>query len=149
MIKKYKEKFNLVIEVGKSMSSPPTGPVLGQRGINTVDLSKEFNNLTRDIKEKTPISTTITLNKNRSIELNIRGVVSSHVLKQLAQKSTRTIGMKQNSVSTVSIEQLYCELCLLNANNIHNLQELYKMYLGTAASMGLIAEATLATRSGG
>ena len=43
-------KLKKYIGAGKAAPAPPLGPALGQRGVNIMAFSKEFNEKTKDIK---------------------------------------------------------------------------------------------------
>ena len=46
MAKKTTKKLKLVIPAGKATPAPPTGPALGQAGVNIGEFVKQFNDAT-------------------------------------------------------------------------------------------------------
>jgi len=138
MIKKYKEKFNITINAGQASPTPPIGPMLGQRGINIMEFSKEFNNITKNIKEDIKIPVSITLNKNRTFALNTRLPVSSHILKKIVNISKGSSNTKHNMIAKIKIQDIYETVTKLNPKmNELEIYDLCKKYISSASSIGI------------
>jgi large subunit ribosomal protein L11 len=134
MIKQYKEQFKLTIQAGQANASPPIGPMLGQRGINIMEFSKEFNSLTKHFKDNIPIPVFITFNKNRSLSLNIQTPLSSFILKSLAYIQKGSPHAKNQIIGSLNIKHLY-EFINLITKSHH--KKYCKIFIATAKSMGL------------
>ena len=55
MAKKVVGYIKLQIPAGKANPSPPVGPALGQRGLNIMQICKEFNALTQTMEPGMPV----------------------------------------------------------------------------------------------
>jgi len=60
MAKKLAGTMKLQVPAGQANPSPPVGPALGQRGINTMDFGKAFNAQTADMEPGAPAPTVTT-----------------------------------------------------------------------------------------
>jgi large subunit ribosomal protein L11 len=136
MIKKYKEIFKLTINAGQANASPPIGPMLGQRGINIMEFSKEFNNNTKNLKEETLIPVNIILNKNRSFNLNINKPISSYFFKKITNITKGSTQAKHNIINTIKIQDIYEIAQLLKYEELP-LKSVCKILIASANSMGI------------
>lgn len=140
MIKKYKEIFKVTINANKASPTPPIGPMFGQRGINIMDFSKEFNNNTKEFKEEIPIPVQITLNKNRSILIDIKKPKINYFIKKICNISKGSGQAKRNIISNIKIQYIYEIIKILNKNNQLTDKEMYnecKNMIASINSMGI------------
>lgn len=138
MIKKYKERFKITINANKASPTPPIGPMFGQRGINIMEFSKEFNNNTKDIKEEVPIPVQVILNKNRSISIDIKKPNSIYFLKKISNVAKGSSQAKHLIVSNIKIKYIYEVAKLLNNNiNEEELKKQCKTLIASANSLGM------------
>lgn len=136
MIKKYKEIFKITINAGQANASPPIGPMLGQRGINIMEFSKEFNNITKHYKEETLIPVNIILNKNRSFNLKINKPITSFFFKKITNISKGSSQAKHNIISYIKIQDIYEIVKLLNNNDLQ-FKNICKTMISSANSLGI------------
>lgn len=134
MIKRYKESFNLTIKARQANASPPIGPMLGQRGINIMEFSKEFNSLTKLYHDHLPIPVSIILNKNRTFNLKIKKPLSTFILKSLAHIEKGSSQSKDKVVGSINIRHLYE---FINIMTRTNQQQYCKLLIATAKSIGI------------
>ncbi|MCL2473929.1 MAG: 50S ribosomal protein L11, partial [Alphaproteobacteria bacterium] len=52
--------IKLQLPAGQATASPPTGPALGQRGLNIMEFCKQFNAKTGNLEKGMPIPVVIT-----------------------------------------------------------------------------------------
>ena len=65
MAKKIMGYIKLQIEAGKATPAPPVGPALGQRGVNIMEFTKNFNEKTKDkMGFKVPVVITVYTDKS-------------------------------------------------------------------------------------
>ena len=73
MAKKIDGFIKLQIPAGKATPAPPVGPALGQKGVNIVQFTKEFNAKTADKGDTIiPVIITVYADKSFSFVLNLR-----------------------------------------------------------------------------
>lgn len=139
MIKRYKEVFKVTINANKTSPTPPIGPMFGQRGINIMDFSKEFNNNTKEFKDEMPIPVEITLNKNRSILINIKKPKTSYIIKKLCNILKGSSQAKHSIISNIKIQHIYEIVKMLNKNNLteNEFKNECKVLMASAKSMGI------------
>lgn len=138
MIKKYKEIFKITINANKASPTPPIGPMFGQRGINIMEFSKEFNNNTKDIKEEIPIPVQVILNKNRSISIDIKKPNSIYFLKKISNITKGSSQAKHLVISNIKIKYIYEIARLLNSHmNEEELKKQCKILIASANSLGI------------
>nr|YP_009118103.1 ribosomal protein L11 [Malawimonas californiana]AJF22873.1 ribosomal protein L11 [Malawimonas californiana] len=138
MIKSFKEKFKLTILANNASPTPPVGPMLGQRGLNIMEFSKNFNNQTKDIKDEVPIPIDVTVQKNKTFSIKLKKPVNSFFLKRGSNIESGSSEPKNSIVSTMKVGMLYE---IINTNN-PNLDENDKInkcksLIATAKSMGI------------
>ncbi len=84
MAKKVIGQLKLQIPAGKANPSPPVGPALGQRGINIMMFTKEFNARTAEMEQGAPIPTVITYYQDKSFTLELKTPPAAWYLKRAA-----------------------------------------------------------------
>jgi len=111
--------------------------MLGQRGINIMEFSKEFNNNTKHYKEETLIPVNIILNKNRSFNLKINKPITSYFLKKITNIKKGSSQAKHNTIANIKIQDIYEIASLLNKNNKLQLKNICKTLIASANSLGI------------
>ncbi|BFZ06970.1 hypothetical protein BsWGS_10009 [Bradybaena similaris] len=92
-----------VIPAGKATPAPPLGPELGQMQIQIAAFCKDFNEKTSHIKPGIPLCTEISVNPNRSYNINLYNPPTSFFLKQAAgcQKGATTPSKQVSGIITL------------------------------------------------
>lgn len=137
MAKKVTKKLKLVIPAGKATPAPPTGPALGQAGVNIGEFVKQFNDATKTmIGDLVPVEISVYEDRTFSFVLKTPPA-SSLILKALGKEK----GSGKNTVSkigTLSRAQLKeiaeKKMKDLNANDV---EAAMKIIAGSARSMGV------------
>lgn len=138
MIKKYKEIFNITIKAGNANTMPPIGPMFGQRGLNIMEFSKEFNNKTKHIKEQFLVPAQIIVNKNRTINLNIKNPTIFSILKILLNIQKGSSNPKHSNISSIKIQYLYEIIkTIYKTENPVILKKYLKIWIASAKSIGI------------
>uniref|UniRef100_A0A0N5AFQ5 Large ribosomal subunit protein uL11m n=1 Tax=Syphacia muris TaxID=451379 RepID=A0A0N5AFQ5_9BILA len=96
------------VTIGAQMASaaPPLGPQLGQRGINIPAFCKHFNGETSHIQPGVPLPTRITVNANRSYDLEICSPLTSWLIKRAAGIRRASEG-KGEIAGKLSVKHVY------------------------------------------
>lgn len=136
-MKKITKKLKLVITGGAATPAPPTGPALGQAGVNIGEFVKQFNDATAQMRgEVVPVE--ITVYEDRTFTFILKTPpASALILKALGKEK----GSGKNAVSKVGTltkaqvrEIAEKKMPDLNANDI---EAAMKIIEGSARSMGV------------
>lgn len=137
MAKKITKKLKLVIQGGKATPAPPTGPALGQAGVNIGEFVKQFNDATaKMIGEVVPVE--ISVYEDRTFTFILKtSPASALILKALGKEK----GSGKNAVSKIGTltkaqlkEIAEKKMTDLNANDV---EAAMKIIAGSARSMGV------------
>jgi len=138
MAKKIAGYIKLQVPAAAATPSPPIGPALGQRGLNIIMFTKEFNARTQEMEKGTPCPTVITYFTDKSFNFEIKTPPVTYFLKRATGvKSGATLPGK-NTVGKVSRDQVReiaeAKMKDLNADTV---EQAMTMVEGSAKSMGL------------
>ncbi|GAB5376750.1 MAG: 50S ribosomal protein L11 [Acuticoccus sp.] len=138
MAKKVAGFIKLQVPAGAATPSPPIGPALGQRGLNIVMFTKEFNAKTQDMEKGAPCPTIITYYTDKSFTFEIKTPPVSFFLKKatgLSSGSKMPGREKAGSVGRDKVREIAeAKMKDLNADTV---EQAMKMVEGSARSMGL------------
>ena len=137
MAQKVTGYIKLQIEAGKATPAPPVGPALGQKGVNIMAFTKEFNERTKN-QMGYVIPVVITVYADRSFTF-ITKTPPAAVLVMKAAKVEKGSGepnrTKVGSITMQQVEEIAkLKLPDLNANGM---EAAVKSIMGTARSMGI------------
>ena len=138
MAKKILGYIKLQVPAGSATPSPPSGPALGQRGVNIMGFCKEFNARTEKEQKGTPLPTVITVYQDKSFTFVTKTPPASYYLKQAAKLKSGSNKPGREVAGKVTMDQ--CreiaekKMKDLNAND---LEQATKIIAGSARSMGL------------
>jgi len=139
MAKKIVGYIKLQVPAGKANPSPPIGPALGQRGLNIMQFSKEFNAATQGLEPGTPTPVVITAYADRSFTFVTKTPPNTYFLLKAAkiEKGSQTAG-KGPRVGRVTRSQLR-EIAKIKMKdmNCYDEEAAIRMLAGSARSMGL------------
>lgn len=137
-------KLKLFIPAGGLAATPPFGPILGQYGINTMQLCKDFNEVTDglnlffsdlnfDSSLEFILSVDIYINEDKTFSYIINKPPTSFLLRLLT-------GVKTGAPHVVAGSLSLRELILLAQFKFPqmNLRDACQILLGTARSIGII-----------
>ena len=140
MAKKVEGYIKLQIPAGKATPAPPVGPALGQKGVNIVQFTKEFNARTAN-QEGMIIPVVITVYADRSFSFVTKTPPAAVLLKKACNLQSGSGAPNKNKVAKISRAEVQkiAELKMpdLNAGSI---EAATSMIAGTARSMGIVVE---------
>ena len=140
MAKKVQGYIKLQIPAGKATPAPPVGPALGQKGVNIVQFTKEFNARTAN-QEGMIIPVVITVYADRSFSFITKTPPAAVLLKKACKIQSGSGAPNKNKVAKISRAEVQkiAELKMpdLNAGSI---EAATSMIAGTARSMGIVVE---------
>ncbi len=137
MAKKITKKLKLVIPAGKATPAPPTGPALGQAGVNIGEFVKQFNDATAKMMgDVVPVE--ISVYEDRTFTFVLKTPpASSLILKALGKEkgSGKNAVSKIGSITKAQLKEIAeKKMPDLNANDI---DAAMKIIAGSARSMGV------------
>jgi large subunit ribosomal protein L11 len=137
MAKKVVGFIKLQIPAGKANPAPPVGPALGQRGVNIMAFTKEFNARTQK-QIGSVLPTIITVYADKSFSFITKQPPASDLLKKAAklEKGSQTPSKSVcGSITTAQLKEL--AQIKLKDLNCYDIDAAMKILAGSARSMGL------------
>ncbi len=137
MAKKVTGYIKLQIPGGKATPAPPVGPALGQKGVNIVQFTKEFNARTAD-KAGLIIPVVITVYADKSFTFVTKTPPAAVLLKKACNIQTASAKPNKDKVATISRAEVQkiAEMKMPDLN-AGSLEAAISMIAGTARSMGI------------
>ncbi len=137
--KKISAIVKLQIPAGKATPAPPVGSALGPHGINIMDFTKKFNELTqKDAAAGLIIPAVITIYQDRSFTFITKTPPAAVLIKKSCSLEKGSGVPNKTKVGKITKEQIQKiaeqKMPDLNAANIETAM---KMVAGTARSMGI------------
>ncbi len=137
MAKKVTKKLKLVIVGGKATPAPPTGPALGQAGVNIGEFVKQFNDATKNmVGEIVPVEISVYEDRTFSFVLKT-SPASALILKAIGKEkgSGKNVVSKVGTITKAQIKEIAEKKMVdLNANDVEAAMRIIE---GSARSMGV------------
>lgn len=140
MAQKVTGYIKLQIEAGKATPAPPVGPALGQKGVNIVAFTKEFNARTQN-QMGMIIPVVITVYADRSFSFITKTPPAPVLIKKAAGIETASGTPNKNKVASITKAQVE-EIAKTKMPDLNaaSLEAACSMIAGTARSMGVTVE---------
>ena len=140
MAQKVTGYIKLQIPAGKATPAPPVGPALGQKGVNIVAFTKEFNARTQN-QMGMIIPVVITVYADRSFSLITKTPPAPVLIKKAAGIETASGTPNKNKVASITKAQVE-EIAKTKMPDLNaaSLEAACSMIAGTARSMGVTVE---------
>lgn len=135
--KKVKAILKLNLPAGAANPAPPTGPALGQHGVNIMEFVNQYNAKTKDMKGQV-IPALITVYEDRTFTFVLKTPPVSDLIKQtlnLKLGSKEPHKVKVGKLTLAQVEEIAKKK--MGDMNTTNLQSAINMVTGTARSMGI------------
>ena len=137
MAQKITGYIKLQIPAGKATPAPPVGPALGQKGVNIMAFTKEFNERTKD-QAGMVIPVVITVYADRSFSFITKTPPAPVLIKKAAGIETASGAPNKTKVASITKAQVEeiakTKMPDLNASS---LEAAMSMIEGTCRSMGV------------
>ena len=140
MAQKITGYIKLQIPAGKATPAPPVGPALGQKGVNIMAFTKEFNERTKN-QMGMIIPVVITVYADRSFSFITKTPPAPVLIKKAAGIDTASGVPNKNKVGSITLAQAE-EIAKTKMPDLNaaSLEAAVSMIKGTARSMGVTAE---------
>lgn len=140
MAQKITGYIKLQIPAGKATPAPPVGPALGQKGVNIMAFTKEFNERTKN-QMGMIIPVVITVYADRSFSFITKTPPAPVLIKKAAGIDTASGVPNKNKVSSITLAQAE-EIAKTKMPDLNaaSLEAAVSMIKGTARSMGVTVE---------
>ena len=138
MAKEIVATVRLLVTGGQATPAPPVGPALGQHQVNIGEFVKRFNDATREQYMGVKVGALLTIYRDRSIEMLIKGPPVSVLLKQAAGIAKGAGAPNREKVGKVTNDQVK-EIAekKMEFMNAHDIDHAMRIVAGTAKSMGI------------
>ena len=140
MAQKITGYIKLQIPAGKATPAPPVGPALGQKGVNIMAFTKEFNERTKN-QMGMIIPVVITVYADRSFSFITKTPPAPVLIKKAAGIDTASGVPNKNKVGSITLAQAE-EIAKTKMPDLNaaSLEAAVSMIKGTACSMGVTVE---------
>ena len=140
MAQKITGYIQLQIPAGKATPAPPVGPALGQKGVNIMAFTKEFNERTKN-QMGMIIPVVITVYADRSFSFITKTPPAPVLIKKAAGIDTASGVPNKNKVGSITLAQAE-EIAKTKMPDLNaaSLEAAVSMIKGTARSMGVTVE---------
>ena len=140
MAQKITGYIKLQIPAGKATPAPPVGPALGQKGVNIMAFTKEFNERTKN-QMGMIIPVFITVYADRSFSFITKTPPAPVLIKKAAGIDTASGVPNKNKVGSITLAQAE-EIAKTKMPDLNaaSLEAAVSMIKGTARSMGVTVE---------
>ena len=140
MAQKITGYIKLQIPAGKATPAPPVGPALGQKGVNIMAFTKEFNERTKN-QMGMIIPVVITVYADRSFSFITTTPPAPVLIKKAAGIDTASGVPNKNKVGSITLAQAE-EIAKTKMPDLNaaSLEAAVSMIKGTARSMGVTVE---------
>ena len=140
MAQKITGYIKLQIPAGKATPAPPVGPALGQKGVNIMAFTKEFNERTKN-QMGMRIPVVITVYADRSFSFSTKTPPAPVLIKKAAGIETASGVPNKNKVGSITLAQAE-EIAKTKMPDLNaaSLEAAVSMIKGTARSMGVTVE---------
>ena len=140
MAQKITGYIKLQIPAGKATPAPPVGPALGQKGVNIMAFTKEFNERTKN-QMGMIIPVVITVYADRSFSFITKTPPAPVLIKKAAGIDTASGVPNKNKVGSITLAQAE-EIAKTKMPDLNaaSLEAAVSMIKGTARTMGVTVE---------
>lgn len=136
-------KISLQLKAHQANPSPPTGPALGQRGLNIMEFCKQFNELCKKkgLQPGDVIPTIITYYADKSFTIVTKNPPVPNLIKKALgiESASKTPGTAfAGTINNKQIEEI--AKIKMEDMSVDNLESAMSMVRGTCVSMGIKVE---------
>ena len=135
--KKVKTILKLNLQAGMANPAPPTGPALGQHGVNIMDFVNQYNEKTKDRRGET-IPASVTIFEDRSFTMELKTAPVADLIKQALKLKKGSGEPNKEKVGELTMDQVkQIAEKKMSDMNTDKLDSVINTVIGTARSMGV------------
>jgi len=135
--KKIKTTLKLNLQAGLANPAPPTGPALGQHGVNIMDFVNQYNEQTKDRRGET-VPAVVTIFEDRSFTMELKTAPVADLIKQALKLKKGSGEPNKEKVGELTMDQVKQIAKKKMADmNTDKLDSVINTIIGTARSMGV------------
>jgi len=135
--KKVKTILKLNLQAGLANPAPPTGPALGQHGVNIMDFVNQYNEQTKDRRGET-VPAVVTIYEDRSFTMELKTAPVADLIKQTLKLKKGSGEPNKDKVGQLTMAQVkdIAEKKMPDMNT-DKIDSVINTVIGTARSMGV------------
>lgn len=135
--KKIKAILKLNLNAGAATPAPPTGPALGQHGVNIMEFVKQYNDKTATMRGQV-VPALITIFEDRTFTFILKTPPVSELVKQAIKLAKGSAEPHKTKVGKITMDQVN-EIATKKMPDmgVSSLQSAINMVIGTCRSMGV------------
>lgn len=135
--KKVKTILKLNLQAGMANPAPPTGPALGQHGVNIMDFVNQYNEQTKDRRGET-VPAVVTIYEDRSFTMELKTAPVADLIKQALKLKKGSGEPNKDKVGQLTMAQVknIAEKKMPDMNT-NKIDSVINTVIGTARSMGV------------
>ena len=144
--KRSKKKLMTLVKLqapaGQASPAPPVGPILGQNGLNIMEVCNAFNAQTKDVEPGLPVPMVISVYADRSFSLQVKSPPAAVLLRKAAGVDKGSgVPNLQKVGKAVTRSQLE-EIVRIKQGDLSaaDIEAALRTLAGTARSMGIEVE---------
>ena len=135
--KKIKTTLKLNLQAGLANPAPPTGPALGQHGVNIMDFVNQYNEQTKDRRGET-VPAVVTIFEDRSFTMELKTAPVADLIKQALKLKKGSGEPNKEKVGELTMDQVKQIAKKKMADmNTDKIDSVINTIIGTARSMGV------------
>lgn len=127
-----KEKFVITVPANKPTTGAPIGPMIGQRGLSSIDFSKKILEITSKYRDDIPSIINITVMRSKQFDIKLKGIPLGYLINNILLSNT----INDNKLSIRNIYILSKFLYTLNSsfNKYSEQKSIMKQIISSAKS---------------
>lgn len=135
--KKVKAILKLNLPAGAANPAPPTGPALGQHGVNIMEFVNQYNEKTKEMRGSV-VPALVTIYEDRTFTFILKMAPTSEMIKQALKLKLGSGEPNKKKVGELTMAQVkeIAEKKMPDMNT-NNLDSAIQSVIGTAKSMGV------------
>lgn len=130
-----KERFVLTVPANKPTTGAPVGPMIGQRGLSSIDFSKKVSEITSIFNDEVPCILNITVTKSKQFNVNLKGVPVGYLIQSIL--TSNRLEKRELSVKVLYLLSKYIHNINTSFNQYSDLKSTFKQIISAVKSQNI------------